>query len=351
MWKGRTREIGLVAFALLLQSVPFLFTARRPGEPWTLVEYAPVAGTVLPLLWRRQAPLTCLLLIVLGIEAYAFLSEEGPPQPVWYGGLTAIYTVGELGGRSQRIAAMAVIPIGVLVAVGSISTGVRETLTWGAVFALGVLVRTRRELAAESARQSTELGAERERTRIARDLHDILGHAFSVMVVQAEAGAMTAKPDSDTQRTFRSISTTGRDAMVQLRATVGRLRAPGPSLADLGKLVAGAAHGEVRVTLAVHGEPRSLSAQAELAGYRVVQEALTNSIRHSDASRVEVRVCWHPNEVRLSVVDDGTGPGMSADAVGTGLTSMTARAAEVGGTVSYGPRRDARGFVVEAVLT
>ncbi|MFD2765939.1 sensor histidine kinase [Micromonospora eburnea] len=351
MRRSWAREIGLAAFVLLLQSVPFLFSAPRPGGAWTVAEYAPIAATALPLLWRRRAPLTCLILIVFGIEAYAFLGRNGPPQPIWYGGLIAIYTIGAHAGRIQRIVAVAIIPIGVIIAVGSISTGVRETLTWGAVFALGVMMRTRREFAAESARHSIELAAERERTRIARDLHDILGHAFSVMVVQAEAGAMTAEPNSRAQTAFRAISDTGREAMAQLRATVGTLRTRGPSLADLQDLVSRAETSGMRVALAVRGQPRPLPAEVQLAGYRVVQEALTNSIKHSGATNVEVTVQWHPEEVRLSVIDDGTGPGARFGAAGSGLAGMIARAAEVGATVSYGPRKGARGFAVEAVLT
>lgn len=77
------RDLGLAAFVLLLQSVPFAFSAGRPGPPWTLVEYAPVVATAVPLVWRRRAPFSCLLVIVAGIEAYALVGENGPSQPVW----------------------------------------------------------------------------------------------------------------------------------------------------------------------------------------------------------------------------------------------------------------------------
>ncbi|MGW5666470.1 sensor histidine kinase [Micromonospora sp. NPDC003776] len=344
------KDLGLAAFALLLQSVPFLFSMRHPGQPWTLAQYVPTLFTTLPLLWRRHAPFACFLVIVLGIEAYAVVGREGPSQSVWYGGLIAIYTVGELARRPARIAALAIIPVGVVVAVGSISTGVRETLTWGAAYALGATVRTRRVFTAESSRKSTELALERERVRIARDLHDILGHAFSVMVVQAEAGAMTSEAGSAAKPVFQAISATGRDAMAQLRTTIGKLRAAGPLLADLPDLVRRAAPSGVRVGMTVHGEPRELPHRVQTVGYRVVQEALTNSLKHAEATTVEVAVRWDRDEVRLTVTDDGTGSDVPTGGEGAGLAGMRARVAEVGGAVRFGPRRDGRGFVVEAVL-
>ncbi len=321
-------DLGLMLAALLAQSAPFVLLdqvrARAGEEPWTLASYLPVVVSVLPVLFRRLQPAVCLLVSAMGIGAYAFV-DSGPAQPIWYGSLICMYTVAYQSSRVQRIVSLVVTGVGMVVVIGSLNTAIREIAMWSAAYALGALTRTRQRAAAE-------IAAERERARIARDLHDILGHAFSVMVVQAESGAALARVDpARAEQAFEAISGTGREAMAQLRQTVSALRTPLPGLGDIPAL---ATRAGLDVRVVESGTPAHLSPEAQLAAYRVVQEALTNVIKHSGSQWAEVRMDWRDGELDLSIVDGGGGGGH-------GLSGMRERVEAVGGTV---------GFKVEAVL-
>jgi signal transduction histidine kinase len=336
VWR-RAGDVGLAAAVLLAQSVPFLLS---PG-PWRLVGWLPVLGSALPVAFRRRAPLLCLILTELCVGAYDLVGGA-PEQPVWYGALVGLYTVADQAPKWHRVAALAITTVGLLATVGSPATAVRELLTWFAAFALGTLARTRRDLA----RQAAELAAARERARIAADLHDILGHAFSMMVVQAEAGG--AITEDRPRRMFDAIATTGRDAMRQLRQAVGTLKAgPPPGLTDLGDLVGQAERAGLQVRVRSTGTPRELPAEVQLAAYRVVQEALTNVVKHARAGTVELRTVWNGG-FRLSVADDGVGCNSSSG--GHGLSGMRERVAAAGGSVTVGTGLHGRGFKVEAVF-
>jgi signal transduction histidine kinase len=362
----RAKDAGLAVVVLLAQSAPFLFSERvGPGGAWRLVEFLPVLGSALPVAFRRRAPLLCLLLTEACIGWYAVLGS-GPAQPIWYGALIGLYTVAHQAPPRHRVAALVITAVGLLGAVGSLTTAVREGLTWSAAFALGALARTRRELDLMSAAQAAELAAARERARIASDMHDILGHAFSLMVVQAEAGGALA--GRDPQRSvgaFDAIAAAGRDAMGQLRATVGELRdgmprAPQPGLADLPDLARQAEKAGLAVRLHVDGTPRELPADVQLAVYRVAQEAFTNVVRHARASTVELRTAWTADEFRLTVADDGVGPGpgpgtgagtaAGAGGGGHGLVGMGERVTAAGGVVTAGAGPAGHGFTVEAIF-
>ena len=346
-------DLGLAALVLLAQSAPYVF-AQRIGrtEPWTFADYWPVLVTSLPVLTRRWQPGLSLAASAAGIAAYAVI-DSGPPQPIWYGPLVIFYTVAYQAGRIERFLTVIGTAAGALSIIGSVNTAVRELATWSAAYALGALARTRKDAAIASQQQAEQLAAERERTRIARDLHDILGHAFSLMIVQAEAGAAVVRADpGKAEAAFDAISASGREAMGQLRATVGTLRdnplAPQPTLADIPDLVRTTQRAGLAVSLAERGEARQLPADVQLAAYRLVQEALTNVVKHAGASTVEVTVDWRPDQVEVSVVDDGQGPAGSG-AIGHGLVGIRERVTAAGGSVTFGS--PGKGFQIVAVFS
>ncbi|HCT77561.1 MAG TPA: two-component sensor histidine kinase [Micromonosporaceae bacterium] len=341
------KDLGLTLVVLLAQSGPFLFAQRIDPEPWTFLDYLPVLWACMPVFFRRYQPALCVFISALGVGAYGVISH-GPAQPIWYGALVCMYTVAYQSPRIQRLATLAITGLGMLIVIGSINTAIRELATWSAAYALGTLGRTRKEAAITAQAQATQLATERERTRIARDLHDILGHAFSLMVVQAESGAAIARQDpARAEKTFDAISAAGREAMTQLRETVGTLRET-PSLSNIDSLVLKLKHAGLVANLVVRGEPRQLPDEVQLAAYRVVQEALTNVVKHARAKKVEVIMDWRPESLEMSIVDDGVGNTESEG--GHGLLGIRERVAAVGGRVDVGPCASGAGFKVKTVF-
>ncbi|MBF6044069.1 sensor histidine kinase [Streptomyces sp. NRRL B-1677] len=362
-------------------TIPFVVPRAADVPPATWAFYAMTTLSVLPLLWRSRAPLTCLLAITLA--GFAYLPMDGPGQPMPYSPLVAIFTVAAQGGARQRwVTIVAGLPL-VAVAVALRTNTAREYLfaffLFTMVYVLGVLARTRqaytqaveaRADALERAReQEAERAAERERARIAREMHDVLSHAVSLMIVQAEAGPLVVRSDPDrAEAAFDAIAGAGRDAMVQLRRMLGVLkegepgespeasgntgprRTPQPTLAGLHDLVEQVRRAGIPVALLTEGEPRRLAADAQVTVYRVVQEALTNVLKHSDARAVTVRLAWGRaggDRLSVTVADDGSGvrkPG--GEGSGRGLIGIRERAAAHGGTATAGAGPDGRGYRV-----
>jgi signal transduction histidine kinase len=204
----------------------------------------------------------------------------------------------------------------------------------------------------ETQRRLTE-----ERLRIARELHDIMAHTITVITVQAgEAQDALETSPEQTREALRNIRDASKEAMAELRATVGVLREtgepgesrkPAPGMRDLAELVQTAGGGGLATTLEVRGDARPLPAAAELTAFRVVQESLTNVIRHAGATRASVVVSYEPSSVTVEVEDDGRGSAGSAN--GHGIRGMRERAEAVGGRLEAGPKADG-GFRVRAVL-
>jgi signal transduction histidine kinase len=235
------------------------------------------------------------------------------------------------------------------------------------VTVLGLYVGTRRayveQLAAraESAdRERDELArqaAVAERARIARELHDVIAHHVSLMVVQS--GALRRRVDAAdvSAPVLDSIATTGREALAEMRRLLGVLRpdatpaerAPQPGLAELSELAEQVRSGGLDVTLSIEGAPRPLSPGRELAAYRIVQESLTNVVKHARAQHAEVLLRYCDDAIELVISDDGDGPGAPADPGGHGLVGMRERVALYGGTLSAA-HREGGGFRVEARL-
>ncbi|GHF45454.1 two-component sensor histidine kinase [Streptomyces mashuensis] len=374
---------GVVQIAV---TVPFVVPRAADVPPATWWAYVMTTLTVVPLLWRSRAPLACLLAITAA--GFAYVPMHGPGQPLPYSSVVAFFTVAATGGVWQRrVTLWAGVPlVGLSVAVKTNTA--REYFfsffLFSMVYVLGVLTRTRQAYTEAVEQRAAELekarlvevarAAERERARIAREMHDVLSHAVSLMMVQAEAGPLLVRSDPErAEAVFDAIAGAGRDAMVQLRRMLGVLRedgeagasrAPQPTLAGLGDLVEEVRRAGLVVRLATEGEQRALAPDVEVAVYRVVQEALTNVLKHAGAGAVvDVRLGWSAERLTVGVEDDGGGSGGAGVGAGAGrrsrngtavvsggrgLVGIRERAAAHGGSARFGPGPEGRGYRVAA---
>jgi signal transduction histidine kinase len=335
---------------------------------WTLLLVA-----TLSLVARRRRPAIVLLVTCAAIAGSVALGY--PTGPIWGLPLIALYTAAAIGRRTLALLAAsamaAVLLVWVLLATdpGSPAEIAFSVLLVALAVAVGEVARGRRDYLAEAERRAVE--AERtqrevarrhageERMRLARDLHDITAHTIAVITIQAgvaeEAlGRLDGCPEP-VREAVRSIRGASRQAMAELKATVTALRegdAPRgslPGLDRLDELVDMAAGADVRVQVEVSGAARPLPPAVDLTAFRIVQESLTNVLRHARATSATVKVCHQPDALRVEVTDDGRGAGGTGLAAGHGLAVMAERAAAVGGRVEAGPGA-ARGFRVHAWL-
>ncbi|GGP69380.1 sensor histidine kinase [Saccharothrix coeruleofusca] len=352
-------DAGLAVLVAAVQLWPFF--AR--GFTYSWWGCAVVVASAVPVVWRRRFPVTALIASLVATSLYDFVGKV-PDQPVWYGGIVAMHAVAARSSARARIAAFAVSVGGVLLAVGSSETALRAVTLLGAAYALGRATAAAEERAARLERErelEAERAAERERARIARDMHDILSHAVSVMVVQAEAGPVVLHADpARAEAAFDAIAAAGRDAMVQLRGILAVLkeddgpRAPQPTIDDLAALVEQVRGAGVDVRRTTTGDPVPLRPDVAVAAYRITQEALTNVVKHAAPARADVHFDWREDSLVISIVDDGPGAaargararGSGARGAGRGLIGIRERAVACGGSAVLGPRPDRRGFRV-----
>nr|WP_189537956.1 histidine kinase [Streptomyces roseolilacinus] len=343
-----------------------------PAATWTA--YGLTTLSVLPLLWRRRAPVAVLLAVLAAGGLYRF-AVDGPGQPMPYQGLVALYTVAVLSPPAKRLGVAALTLAVIFPSVAHNTGEARELLftlfLFGAAYAFGRLTDTRQRYTAamedraaqleRANRIEAEQAAARERARIAREMHDILSHAVSLMVVQAEAGPVAVRTAPErAEAAFDAISETGRDAMAQLRRILGVLRegpdapdgaprSPQPGAAELPALLERVRGSGLRVGYEVAGPVRALPDALGATVYRVVQEALTNTVRHAGATAATVRLEYAADTLRITVVDDGRGPAGSGGR-GHGLVGVRERAAAHGGVAEAGAGPDGRGFRVAVRL-
>jgi signal transduction histidine kinase len=324
------------------------------------------AGAILALAFRRRWPLG----VLCAIAALALLGTDMAPitLPLMF----ALYTVARSCEIDQIAFACAVAMAGW---VGGAAIHHEQVWTFpqllSRVVAIGLAVaaglwRVARSEQVEGLRdQARQLERERmllaehavaaERVRIARELHDAVAHSVSLMVVQAQA--LAALADTERDAAGDRIAAIGREALTEMHHMLDVLRpgdeapelAPAPGVRDVPGLVARARGAGINVALAVEGRPRALPAGLDLSAYRIVQEALTNVIKHARALRTEVRVRYRSDALELSVIDDGTGAA-GGGVPGHGLVGMRERVALFGGTLEAGARSDAPGYAVRAVL-
>jgi signal transduction histidine kinase len=330
---------------------------RRDGGALPVGGYVLALATCAPLAWRRAAPMAVLLIVFCGV--IACLPVFHPYDTAVFVVMIPLYTVAALGGRRRSLAvgaATAVVLVVVIVLVdhheGVVgATGLRLLLALGALI-VGDTVRARQALAAAAvrereaeARESEATGRRRveaERLRIARELHDTIAHALVAINVRAGVAALLG-PAQDSDAALTEIKEVSAEALDDLRTTLSLLREPddvapiGPSLDldELPRLVdrARAAGIDVDVELQLAGA--AVPSPVGQAGYRIVQEALTNVMRHAGASTARVQVELVDAGLEIEVTDDGRGG--DAVAAGHGLQGMAERATALGGRVLAGP--------------
>ncbi|WP_432083871.1 histidine kinase [Streptomyces sp. WAC 04229] len=322
------------------------------------------------LLWRQRHPVP----VVFGTAATTllYLGSGYPYGPVFVAVAVACFSAVVTGHRRAAWTAMVTLWAGhALVShwlyrwlppSGDSAASWGEEIviaTWVvAIVALSELARTRREQwARERAEraQAAKRRADEERLRIARELHDVLAHSISVINVQAGVGLALLDSDPEQARTaLTTIKDQSKEALGEVRQVLDALRTPGdaprapaPGLDRLPELVEQAA--SAGLTVEVEGEPPRLSPGTDLAAFRIVQEALTNVVRHSGSRHARVRLDRDGRTLRLRVDDDGPATNADAGGSGNGLAGMRERAAALGGTIEAGPRADG-GFRVLAAL-
>jgi signal transduction histidine kinase len=336
------------------------------------------AALVVPLVWRRRAPVP-----VFGLVAAAALVQWalGLRLTADLALLVALYTVAATRPRREALAAAAVLEVGAVLAAVRFGPArdpfvslVFLTGLVAAAVSLGTTVRNRRtylgalvERAAALERerdQQARLAATAERSRIAREMHDVVAHSLTVVVTLAEAAAVTAEADPAAAReAMGQVARTGRTALAEMRKLLGVLRAeqdgdreddggtraPVPGLHRLDQLVDDARAAGLPVRLTVSGAARPLPTTVDVTAYRLVQESLTNALRHAvDPTGVRVLLRWRDDALLVEVGDDGR-PGAPVADGGHGLAGMRERLALFGGTLTSGPG-PAGGWTVSAVL-
>ncbi|MBB3676323.1 sensor histidine kinase [Modestobacter versicolor] len=375
-WRPGRVDVALVLASVLPAWAALAGHLEPEARPNDLLAFALVAVVSLPMLFARRAPVPVLLLCIALIYGYYWTGYSAvglvlPLAPAfftvaqagrvrlaaWIGGTGLVLsTVFRLMSDHQNEKAGLVLGYD-----GAISLALLA-----AVLALGDAVRSRRGWQAELdqrlqlAAQEREAEAQRrvadERVRIARDVHDLLGHAVAIVTLHAAVAAESLDDDPEvTRRSLETIRTVSREVLHDLGGTVGLLRGdaatsvePAAGLADVAELVAGAASTGLDVRLAVRGEERPLPSAVGATVHRLVQESLTNVLRHARARSATVTLEHGPADLTVTVTDDGCGD-HGTGGPGHGLQGMQERVALLGGRMSAG-NRDGGGFAVTAVL-
>jgi signal transduction histidine kinase len=368
-----------VALALAAAAGSIAGTVIVSGDARTqldLLGYGLLIATAAPLLVRRRHP--AIAFVATATIAFAYDALDYPAAFYTLAILIALYTVAEAGGRWQALVGAVAVVIAFALVDVLFQRG--HVMGWsGGLWFAGWLLLSivlaefakgrrayldqveQRALEAERTREEeARRRAGEERMRIARELHDVVAHSIALINVQASAALhVLDKRPNEVRSALLAIDQASRDALDELRATLGVLRgadeegsrAPTPTLARLDELVASATAAGVHVQLDVRGEPRPLPRNVDLAAYRIVQESLTNVVRHAKAAAAELSITYAPRELVIEVADEGTGvaPGWSRQ-VGNGILGMRERAAAAGGELEAGPRPEG-GFRVRARLS
>jgi signal transduction histidine kinase len=354
-----------------------LFASMPVGSGMLVLGYGLVLLHTLPLAARRRFPGTVLALIVASGLAGAALFL--PPFFLGPAILVAVYSVAAYGSRWVALAGLAAAELG-LAAVQLIQGRFGEPAAWvqfaliiGAAWLLGYFVGDRHVYAARLEERTAELEQAREelarravaeeRLRLARELHDVVAHSMSVIAVQSGVGAHVAESrPEEVGKALSAIEATSRATLEELRRLLGVLRqdsesqaslSPVPGLADLDSLLGEVAKAGLAVRLRVEGTPSPLPAGVDLSAYRIVQEALTNVVKHAGPAQAQVTIGYRDQDVTVEVTDDGRGAaalaGDGRGGTGHGLVGMRERVAAFGGDLETGPRPGG-GFRVAARL-
>jgi signal transduction histidine kinase len=374
VWAGRPvwaddtlLAAGLAAFGVVgtLGAVDNQPTSRPPGLlGWGLLLVASAAVA-----FRRRHPLA--VLAATAVATAGWLAARHPYGPVFLPLCVAVYTAAAQVDR-RRFPALAAGVGGLLVVLVAVAVAdgrerlydqvpnqlPRVLLAWATLLGVplwvGWAARVRRERAAQEARWR----ADEERLRVARELHDVVSHSIAMINFRAGVAlhVIDRRPE-EAKAALEAIRQGSAGAMQELRAALGVLRAPGggssrapaPGLGQLGELVAGVAAAGRAVDVVVEGDPGELPPAVDLAAYRVVQESLTNVVRHAGAAAATVRVAYRPDRLVVEVTDDGRGAAGDGAEPGNGIAGMRERVTAAGGELEAGPRPGG-GFRVTARL-
>ncbi len=379
LWRRLDRygDVAIAAGLLVLGAVDIARDSAKSYPPPHMLDVLFLAAVAVPFVARRRAPLAVLGVVMSASLAWIYalypLSQQGPLE-AFIALIIASYTAAAYTSGSNAALSLGVVVAGTAVGVltgafGGQSAGdyVPFALWVAVAYVLGRVFRRRQLLAMQlgdrlaSTERDRDAEARRavaeERARIARELHDVIAHSVSVMVVQAGAGERVLESDPQAAReSFRSIRETGGQTLIEMRRLLGLLRddehalslAPQPSIARLGTLVYDVCAAGLPTSLSVEGEQKPLAPGIELSAYRIVQEALTNVRKHAAAGKAEVIVSYGSDDVTIEVLDDGVGCRGQTNS-GHGLIGMRERAALYGGTIVAGVRHEG-GFRVRAVL-
>jgi signal transduction histidine kinase len=326
----------------------------------------------LALAWRRRFPILVVAVVSLGLglEASLGVPVNEPVVPLLVI-VIAVFSVSVNEPLRRSVIGAAVILPGFAVGLFHISGDAEVkvgnfafgTIIVGGVWVAGRLVRSRTREASRLARETERLEAERvmavadERARIARELHDVIAHSVSVMVVQAEAAQEVLKRHpTRAVEPLKAVQETGRQAMVEMSRLVGLLRedgeevglAPQPGLRELQTLASEVRDAGLPVRLRIEGQPTQIPLGVDLTAYRILQEALTNAIKHAGPAHADVTIRYRTDTLELEIVDDGPGTG-NGHVGGHGLVGMRERVTVFGGELDAGPRPQG-GFAVHARL-
>jgi signal transduction histidine kinase len=368
----------LLAAALLVGSLVDLFHGG-PGNGWSgwrPLEIACAFAISVPLLWRRSRPAAVLwIVLAAGATNAALVAPRQAGFEPLVALLVAYYSLGaNAKERSSLLNATLALGISLIGGIATVAAGEEKlgntlpilVFTFAA-WLIGRIIRSWRFRAAELEHLNRELEEQRElqaqaavvveRGRIARELHDVIAHNISMIVVQAGAAARVLEGEQPhVSGALEAIEATGRKTVDEMRRLLGVLRraddglalAPQPDLDDLEALAAQVGDAGLSVDLRVEGAPTAVPPGVGLSAYRIVQEALTNALKHGHATRADVTVRYTPGVLELEVRDDGSGTESANGGGGHGLIGMRERVALWGGDLAAG--REQTGWTVRARL-
>jgi len=363
-------DIAIAAVLLLAAELEAAFEAVSIPR-W--VDGLVVLGFTVPLAWRRRAPLAVVLISAVTVVVYGQVEKSGSHQTLVLCLALANFTAGyELPTRRALLAPVIVLVAALFATVVLGQSGgdlVFVAVLYVGPWIFGQLLRSRGHRVDELTAHADQLERDRERreseaveaerARIARELHDVISHSISVIAVQSQAIRRRLGPDQEREASdLAGVETAARQAMVEMRRLLGVLRsdgerpplAPHPGLGQLPRLVEQVRAAGLPVEVSVADDLPPLPPGVDLAAYRIVQEALTNSLKHASARGASVDVRFEEGRLVLSVADDGHGSKSNGRPVGHGLVGMRERVALYGGTLEIASGNGARGFRVEATL-
>jgi signal transduction histidine kinase len=324
-------------------------------------------ATVLGLVARRHQPGLSAAWVATGLAAESVVTESPDEAGVLLAIIVSAFSVAVTPNRRETVLGLGMLALAITVSISldpsDSASNIPPTLVLflGLPAGLGLVFGRRGRALARMAEENAELQEEarmavsRERQRLSHELHDVVSHAVTLIAVSAEAGATQVRSDPDAaERAFTAIADTSRDALAELQVLLALLRedaadAPAPGLDHLDVLVAGVRASGTRVDLERSGERGPIDATVDRVGYRVVQEALTNALRHSRAPELDVQVSEEPSRVSLRVTSRGTPHRSTYGGTGSGLAGLRERVEALGGQLTAG-RDDEGAFVVSALL-